>query len=328
MLQFIFNDSEAYLQNQRQEQGVIVGTVKLRNEDKEVQLIYTGKTNQQIQKKQTDQQKQNQNKQEKGKQNEKLYSLLKSNLQKQVRRGDPNARVTANMMMDLNEFELYRRLVIIAAEDVELSKETSVISWLMMATSKGFITTPFHKEFVLNYVSSLISHKVCRRLSFEKQDKDLSLQEILNSSHEEKKYIAGTYLRNFYGGLDGDGPMLVSICTSYIITNSPLPNFSLSLMNNQIQMKIQNLKLVFNDAAVDFHIYPELITLIYKDLQSKSNTENIEEKEMKDLIKRCIWECSSRINYRCKEDSSLFPLWNKIQRSFMYHTKVYLSKVF
>ena len=93
-----------------------------------------------------------------------LYPLLKSNLQKQIRRGEKEAITTASLMLDLDEFELLRRLSIIAAEDVTLSQETSRIVWYMAAVSKRLILCEKDKKFILNYVKSLVEFGKCRRL--------------------------------------------------------------------------------------------------------------------------------------------------------------------
>lgn len=225
-------------------------------------------------------------------------------------------------MLELDEFELYRRLIIIAAEDVEISKETAVVCWLMMAVSKGFVTSNFHKRFVLDYVSSLVLHPRCKRLdiccsnnSNANNYQQLSLDEVLDSNHKDKKYISAIYLRNFYGGLAGDGPMLVRICSYYIIEDDNIKNIQTEQVSANLQMKFS-----FSDAAVDFHIYPELVSLIHKDIENSGID--------KEIIKRCIWECSSRINYRKEEMTQLYPIWEKIRLSFLYHTKVYISKIF
>ena len=124
-----------------------------------------------------------------------LYALLKSNLQKQVRRGNVLAVATAARLWDLGQFELLRRLVIIAAEDVEVSTETAVITWLMTAKTKGLKLTPDHRQWVLGYVQSLVQHSVCRRLDIkherDKCDPELEPMNVLDTNYDQSEQIAG-----------------------------------------------------------------------------------------------------------------------------------------
>lgn len=243
-----------------------------------------------------------------------LYPLLKSNLQKQIRRGEKEAITTASLMLDLDAFELLRRLSIIAAEDVIISQETSRIVWYMAAVSKRLILSEKDKQYILQYVNSLIGYGKCRRLELENgkeremRNNKLKMCEILKSSHPKKHKLAGILLRYYFGGLSGDLPMLSELCDD-ILQGREL----ISILKNE-NIILPNLK--FCEAAIDFHIYPNLLTLIKQDT-------NIDE----NVIKSCIWQCSSRINYRYQEITDLTHIWNKIRPSFLHHTKVYLSKI-
>ena len=239
-----------------------------------------------------------------------LFPLLKSNLQKQIRRGDKEAVTTANMMLDLNDFELLRRLSIIAAEDVTLSQETSVIVWLMAAVSKRYILSPKDKNFILQYVFSLTQYFHCRRLELhEKLNDNLCMKDVLESSYKDKEKLAGILFRVHFGGLSGDLPMLAELCDDFLKSGRKLE----SILTQQAY-EICPLKIC--DAAIDFHIYHDLLHLIQEDI-------GIDE----DIIKRCIWECSSRINFRFAEQTTLQNTWERIKPSFLFHTKTYLSKV-
>lgn len=239
-----------------------------------------------------------------------LYPLLKSNLQKQIRRGEKEAITTASMMMDLDQFELLRRLSIIAAEDVILSQETVRIVWYMAAVSKRLILQEKDKKFILSYVNSLLKYPKSRRLEIGNEERNckLKLSEILKSNHPEKNKLAGILFRYYFGGLAGDLPMLSELCDDI------LQGRELESILKDGEVNIPQLK--FCDAAIDFHIYPNLLTLIKQDT-------NIEE----NVIKSCIWQCSSRINYRFQEESDLNLIWERISPSFRHHTKVYLSKI-
>lgn len=240
-----------------------------------------------------------------------LYPLLKSNLQKQIRRGEKEAVITASMMMDINNFEFLRRLSIIAGEDVEFSAETSVIIWYMAAVSKGFVLCSKDKEFILKYVASLCEHKVCRRLSMKEDNLNdkLTMKEILESNHEDKEKLAGIVFRIYFGGLSGDLPMMSLLCDDFLKNERRLVYFT----NERIEF---GSILKFTDSAIDFHIYPNLVSLISKDTGVSE-----------EIIRKTIWECSSRTNYRFPEKSTLDDVWTQIYSSFNFHTKSYLSKI-
>jgi hypothetical protein len=262
--------------------------------------------------------------------NEAIFPVLKSNLQKQVRRGYKEAVSTAEAMMEMNEFELLRRLSIIAAEDVILCSEISNIVWLMTAVSKGFILNANMKKFVLNTVYNLTMYPTCRRLQILKNKEynglkeELTLNDILTSSFEKKELLAGIFFRYYFGGLSGDLPMLSRLCDDYLVSSLEGKQGKQELISiNQKDLFVSleilenpNSQLSICDAAIDFHVYPKLLELIKEDTGYSS-----------ELIKRCIWECSSRLNFRYKEETELLEMWKKIENSFLYHSKTYLAKL-
>ncbi len=297
MLYFVY-DGEKALMKSEQPSGNTVGTVKWRDENIIITLIYTLPF-------QVDKVRKTTNS---------LYPLLKSNLQKQIRRKEIEAVTTCNLMLDLNDFECLRRLSVIAAEDVEITKETSVIVWLMSALSKSFSLSAIHKQFILSYVANLVNHPICRRLEIGKLDGyHTDINEIMNSDYLDKEILAGVLFRISYGGLKGDLPMISSLCGEVLKAGRRLSNYANNIIN------YDNVELKFSDAAVDFHIYPHLCELISKDT-------NIDP----ELVKRVIWTCSSGINYRYHSSvskNSDYEVWAKISQSFYLHTKTYLYNV-
>ena len=145
----------------------------------------------------------------------------------------------------------------------------------------------------------------------EKRNDKLKMSDVLKSNHIEKHKLAGILFRFYFGGLSGDLPMLSELCDD-ILQGGEL----VSILKEEKEEVIDLPNLKFCDAAIDFHIYPNLLNLIKQDT-------NIEE----NVIKSCIWQCSSRINYRYKEETDLYSIWQKIYPSFLHHTKLYLSKI-
>ena len=292
MLHFIYDGKQASISD-NQQSGNSVGMVCPNNSSYKVNLVTTLSFRSQKVKKITNS----------------LFPLLKSNLQKQVRRQDIRAVETCRIMLEMNDFETLRRLCIIAAEDVQITTETSVIAWLMAATSKDYLLSDHDKNFILGYVTNLVY--CISYTAFEGGDhteRDFSLENIIESSFLQKGVLAGIYLRSCYGGLVGDIPMYINAC--YSAYQHGLRSF--------YEIRVPETELDFHPAAVDFHIYPKLCDLISSDTGLDS-----------EIIKRVIWTCSSGINTRkntpISEDD--YQVWMVIEKSFKLHTLNYLAKI-
>lgn len=243
-----------------------------------------------------------------------LYALLKSNLQKQVRRAKINAVATAARLWELSQFELLRRLVVIAAEDAEVSTETTVICWLMAAKTKGLLLSDAQRNWVLGYVKTLLQHTVCRRLEINIDcNPELEPSEVLDSFHSDSEQIAGILFRTAYGGLAGDPPM-ISRCLDWMIqTDTPLLTFGVKKWTEPLP------KLLINRAAIDHHIYPRLV----------EELEDLHPEYSQEMICTVIWECSSGYNKRKKRPSTAEwrDCWKVIQIDFRELTKKYLTRI-
>ena len=299
MLYFNRNNNDAYFCRDRQPDTYEVGRVNWRGTNHTVILLSSVPFQTNKQPKPTNS----------------LFCILKSNLQKQIRQKDIHAVATCEMMLDMNDFETLRRLIIIAAEDVEISKETAVISWLMASTSKCYLLSKSDKEYVLIYVNNLVQYNVCRRLEIQNSESgsndnnyETNLDKILMSENPDKNYIAAIFFRTSYGGLSGDIPMLNKMC-AYALING------LRSFKNKILITTD---LKINDAAVDFHVYSRLCNEISQDTKVDP-----------DLIKKAIWNHSSKTNARYLEDQDYGnnnEIWLKIKRSFDIRSKTYLQK--
>lgn len=244
-----------------------------------------------------------------------LYALLKSNLQKQIRRGKVLAVATAARLWELGQFELLRRLIVIAAEDSEISTETAVVMWLMVAKNKGLVLSSDHRSWILGYVYSLVKHNTCRRLSSNliDGDGDLQLMNVLANDHDQSAQLAGILFRTAYGGLKGDLPM-ISRCIDWCLrTNEKLPSLNVTRWDQDLP------KLLINRAAIDHHIYvslPEELSRMHLGYT-------------KEYIATVIWECSSGYNVRYKSivNTEYSSCWEVIQGDFKKLTRAYLSKI-
>lgn len=240
-----------------------------------------------------------------------LYALLKSSLQKQVRRQKPTAIATASRLWELGKFELLRRLIIIAGEDACISKETVIIIWLMMACSKGLVLKEIHRQWVLGYVKALVDCNKCVRIAephFQELDPNLSPVTILESKHPNKYSLVLILSRTSYGGLKGDPPMLSRCIDYHFANNTTLPEFGVSFQEPG--------KLLVHPAGIDFHICPNMLQILSNDIYDA------------EYIKTVIWECSSGVNYRHPQDNTEYrKCWLMIRGRFFDFGKEYLTKI-
>lgn len=240
-----------------------------------------------------------------------LYSLLKSNLQKQIRRGKISAIATASRLWELGKFELLRRLIVISAEDAEMSQESAVVTWLMAAVTKGLELNADHREWVLGYIRALVHVPTCTWLSLCRADsQDIAPIDILDVSLDKNEILAAIYFRTAYGGMKCDEAMLTGIIQLYCRLDIPLVSLSVKRWKEPLPT------LLINRAAIDYHIWPGLIDK----LAHKSGLDP-------DIIGKTIWECSSRINIRFHQSSDLEDQWTILRPLFKELTMRYMARI-
>lgn len=231
--------------------------------------------------------------------------LIKSNLQKQVRRMDVRSVSTAQKFMEINMFEFLRRVPVIAIEDSLFCKELSYVVWLMAAVSKKKRVPEKSRLWLLGVIHSLTICKNCSRIEcknkrcYNKHEKDLSFDKILDSSHCDKEIIASIVFRTTYGGLWCDPIMISKCCHHFLIEEeTKLPQLNVKLWED----KLPDFNILVWSA--DFHVYPYIIDQITKKWNWLS-PEN---------VKRAIWDHASGFNdrYSVPKKSSL-SVWKIIR---------------
>ncbi len=109
-------------------------------------------------------------------------------------------------LLSINVQEAIRRLIIIILEDALPIPALSSLTWLMMATSKGYFLTPEQTSFTLGVVY-LISHSNYR-LPVKSVDSQIDFDVITQLEHIERDVIWAMIVRKAYGGMKGDQDML------------------------------------------------------------------------------------------------------------------------
>lgn len=218
-------------------------------------------------------------------------SLLKSQLQKSIRRmySELSINIAYQMIhLDFNEF--IRRLLIITLEDVILNQYYPIVTWMMVAYStKNWNPSYDDVNWLLNYVNYICN--------LPYRDYYYKIDEISTPcNHDNKLYnslIFSMELRKSYGGMKGDIKFLnwfIKEWNRKFLSNSE--EIDILYTNMKIETILHNIELIKPEymllEGVDFHNYPKIIELI----QSKYNDLTPM------IIKKAIWEYSSKINKR------------------------------
>jgi len=235
------------------------------------------------------------------KSNKQIVGLLKSNLQKQIRRKLASSFTTTRELLNINPFELFRRLIIISFEDVIPNIHTSLLCWLMAAMSKNLVLNDKIINFTYNYLKILlennkyITDNLNTLVTLDTLDTHnlLTIDIIDKFNHTQKNIIKAIYFRTAYGGLKGDLIMINNVLCNYLNNNIKLEKYKKTILNNKLYIYGP---LKIHICAIDHHIYPAIIDFLY----SKFNKIY-----SKQLLETIIWECNSKKNVRKNQDIKL-----------------------
>lgn len=207
--------------------------------------------------------------------------LLKSNLQKAVRRGCHSIAVSSALAIIQKEpMQFLRRLPIIYIEDVCLIDSFPIVIWLLMADAQySMNNSDIH--ILMQIVHSLCDcsrYDDCRDL---KSNMDYTHDTLENE--EGCNHLLSLHYRYMYGGLKGDMQMLKNAIEFYIANPSAVIHYSFS---STLPFEIDT-NLVIMREAIDFHPFPTMLTTLHKITGIDKQT-----------IKECIWFAESGYNIR------------------------------
>tara|TARA_B110000908_G_C10227971_1_gene439024 strand:- start:275 stop:1183 length:909 start_codon:yes stop_codon:yes gene_type:complete len=230
--------------------------------------------------------------------------LLKSNLQKSIRRGDVNsAIITAYNLMTISFWEFIRRIIIIAIEDVYITENIGFLTWCMISYPNFNLTNEI-KNYLLTTVYSMTIHPT--HIHADKTDIHLSTKDYESFLHDTIKFPI--LIRMEYGGLKGDIKMIQNILKTPIH------------IDNLVKISVKHLIITNNISysdiireSIDFHIYPRMLDELLA-------LNIIPDKE---LIKKLIWHNSSSLNFRFTQKPWKQNQWNLIKQDFIRLQKTY-----
>jgi|LauGreDrversion4_1035100.scaffolds.fasta_scaffold02598_4 hypothetical protein len=210
--------------------------------------------------------------------------LLKSNLQKAIRRGHNHIAIqSAIQLIHLDRTQFLRRLPIIYIEDVCLMDSFPIVIWLMMA-EKHYVLTVCDIDILLHCVNSLCE---CKKIvsHIDVLPKTYSHEYLENMNIHTQ--LLCLYYRSQYGGMHGDMRMLENAIEYYIQNPDSIERTQYDCINYReiLQMDIEILV-----QAIDFHCFPHMLSM----LEKKTGLD-------KTVIKDAIWNAESGYNIRKPE---------------------------
>ena len=222
-------------------------------------------------------------------------SLLKSNLQKAVRRQNVAVALqSALLLLQREPMEFLRRLPILYVEDVALMDSITICVWLLMA-DREYSMTSSDIALLLDIVRRLCE---CSQFYDDSSDEDVPpmKHEDIESSSQADAILAVHY-RSLYGGMKGDMRMLRRAVYHYkdhpeeVHRHGEFQPIDWTLLfppSSSFETLSTTPTINILPAAIDFHPFPQLIGV----LQQQTGLQDGER------IKSCIWLADSALNGR------------------------------
>eukprot|EP00933_Yihiella_yeosuensis_P054106 TRINITY_DN5245_c3_g1_i1.p1 TRINITY_DN5245_c3_g1~~TRINITY_DN5245_c3_g1_i1.p1 ORF type:complete len:439 (-),score=97.66 TRINITY_DN5245_c3_g1_i1:69-1385(-) len=263
--------------------------------------------------------------------------LVKSSLQKAVRRGEARAAVAAAAyLLAYDPKELLRRLPIVLVEDVGIFEDLPELTWLMVAVQSGYVLRKTDVRFVLSLVAAAAMHPERTPIpEFNVSEGQAALARLLKASSGSSGHVveASSYcprlvllsnclaLRACYGGMGGDACFLLAFAAhpelwdkriappaletakAVALADEWIAAASHSNLGPKAWAKaIKESEQV--EAAVDFHC-SDILQRWSRFLQQSHNCLVKEED-----LKSAMWRLRSSLNFREPAPArNLYPVW-------------------
>jgi len=229
--------------------------------------------------------------------------LLKSNLQKAIRRKDKKTAISTMItLLSKSSTELFRRLPIIYIEDVCLMTSFPIVIWFMIA-DKEYIIKKLDVFILANIIISLCdTDEVYDDPSFDITTEEEDLFGI-NKPNENDDAILALKIRSKYGGMKGDITLLKEAIVHYkrgrIIVDTEWSDKIVYSHNVEVLPE-----------AIDYHPYPQML----RDINKATHIQC-------ELVKKTIWLAESGVNYRkphtiiLSDNAKKSSVWPKIKKA-------------
>ncbi len=246
-------------------------------------------------------------------------SLLKSAIQKAVRRGDHEKAVRcAKTLLEDDPVECTRRLAVIVLEDVILHpKYDKLVDTIKKLAKKDYRLTSDEKSLIISMVNDIAKTK-WRDDFHDVINEDVgkgSYFMISEIAEEERKLVEAIVYRSKIGGMKSDVAMLKDHAMAWAFRFSSGKSNIDKLRRAFPEEKIKYSEVDFATEsdilpeAVDFHCSP-IINIIIKKEESKKLIESLYPgSDPADVLKRVIWKLRSAVSTKIKVTSKTPVDW-------------------
>lgn len=210
--------------------------------------------------------------------------LLKSNLQKTIRRGLVQAAVsTAREMLNVDAIQVVQRLAIIWIEDCALTDEFPVLPWCLAAMTKGWMLTEGLATVIVSLAGRLAALPVHDVHGTKKERYPLSrLREIATES--DRSLLYALQFRRDFQCMSGDKRMIDRCVADWAVrfSHGLTTELALPALPSNVAICVQMTRESWCLAAVDQHS-SAICSWIASDLQIPEGR-----------VRSAVWEHSSR----------------------------------
>jgi hypothetical protein len=233
-------------------------------------------------------------------------SLLKSNLQKAIRRNEKKiALTTAFFMLEHNlSYDLLRRLSIISFEDVTLDQYYPTIVWFMVCTGcaeSKYVLTPRDKQFIYSYTGLLCD------IPNTTPKVNTPAVESAFTDIATNAFAASLYVRILHGGFYGEKNWMTQLTHGVLTSQIKIEERNIEFLDFP---SIGESGIEVLDSAIDFHVFPRMPANVANRIDPKFKIKEAD-------VKKMIWDFDSSVNYRKpakNQDPEQVKLWENVVR--------------
>lgn len=229
-------------------------------------------------------------------------SLLKSNLQKAIRRQNKTVALSTALKMIYSGMttEMIRRLTIITIEDVYINSYYPKLVWYYIALStNNYILNKDDVSFLLSYVRLLCDINITEKCDFEDKHKMYYVDDV-----KDNVYCLALYIRIQYGGFKGEINLINNLI--YKILNHEIDICEDKMVTIREEDVNPNCEIL--DCAIDHHCFPNMPSKVL----ARINEEyDLTEED----IKYYIFKYESSVNTREKNSwvhENELKIWNTV----------------
>ena len=225
---------------------------------------------------------------------------LLSHIQKSIRRMEDIRSVqSAKHLIDLDCQSFLRRLPIIMMEDVTIHESITVVTWLMIAVSKGFEM----KYEMVKWLLGIIYYLSNETKKTDYLTNDLEKKEWDVTDEKINTVLYSLRFRKCYGGMKGDMNMIEYYIHNILSMNIEATTDKIPLVKIEME-DLKNKEWIYQ--SNDFHCNRYILTKVKRHFP----------KMTEDKIKQLIWCFSSSLNKResISYDKELNNEWELISK--------------